>query len=61
VKAVVCAILAGAGPQRSRLLATLYRDERVRERDEVKRDGVGAILEKMFIGSLVKKQEVFVN
>jgi hypothetical protein len=41
-------------------LATLYRDERVRDREEVRRDGVGAILEKMYMGSLVKKQEVIV-
>jgi COP9 signalosome complex subunit 4 len=26
--AVTCTILAGAGPQRSRVLATLYKDER---------------------------------
>jgi len=26
--AIVCAILAAAGPQRSRMLATLYKDER---------------------------------
>ncbi|KAJ3372740.1 COP9 signalosome complex subunit 4 [Kappamyces sp. JEL0680] len=58
ISAVTCAILAGAGPQRSRLLATLYKDERVRERQEVKQDGVAAILEKMFLGSLVKREHV---
>ena len=26
--AAICAILASAGPQRSRMLATLYKDER---------------------------------
>lgn len=26
--AVVCAVLTSAGPQRSRMLATLYKDER---------------------------------
>lgn len=26
--AIICAILAAAGPQRSRMLATLYKDER---------------------------------
>ncbi|KAJ3041024.1 hypothetical protein HDU99_010118, partial [Rhizoclosmatium hyalinum] len=34
VQAVVCAILAPAGPGRSRLLATLYKDERTRESPE---------------------------
>jgi COP9 signalosome complex subunit 4 len=58
ISAVICTILAGAGPQRSRLLATLFKDERVREREEVQRDGVASILEKMFLGSLVKREQV---
>lgn len=41
-----------------RLLATIYKDERVRERQEVRKDGVSAILEKMYLGSLVKEVEV---
>lgn len=42
----------------SRLLATLYKDERVRERPELKKDGVAAILEKMYLGTLVKREHV---
>eukprot|EP01117_Protostelium_nocturnum_P008432 TRINITY_DN3016_c0_g1_i2.p1 TRINITY_DN3016_c0_g1~~TRINITY_DN3016_c0_g1_i2.p1 ORF type:complete len:259 (+),score=96.31 TRINITY_DN3016_c0_g1_i2:734-1510(+) len=39
---VICAILASAGPQRSRILATLYKDERTSKLE------VHLILEKMF-------------
>ena len=45
----------------NRLLATLYKDERVRERPELKKDGVSAILEKMYLGTLVKKEHVNLN
>ena len=41
-----------------RLLATLYKDERVRERPELQKDGVAAILEKMYLGTLVKREHV---
>jgi COP9 signalosome complex subunit 4 len=39
--AIICAILASAGPQRSRMLATLYKDERSSKTE------VYPILEKM--------------
>jgi COP9 signalosome complex subunit 4 len=52
--ACVCAILAPAGPQRTRLLATLYKDERVRERAEIQKNGVAPILEKMHLGRVCK-------
>ncbi|KAJ3120247.1 COP9 signalosome complex subunit 4 [Nowakowskiella sp. JEL0407] len=58
VNAVTCAVLASAGPQRSRMLATLYKDERVRERQEFKDVGVYAILEKVFLERVLRKHEV---
>ncbi|KAJ3078905.1 COP9 signalosome complex subunit 4 [Quaeritorhiza haematococci] len=58
IQAVTCAVLAGAGPQRSRMLATLYKDERVRERPELKEGGVYGILEKMYLGRVLRKSEV---
>eukprot|EP01121_Diplochlamys_sp_Union-15-3_P016939 TRINITY_DN5869_c0_g1_i3.p1 TRINITY_DN5869_c0_g1~~TRINITY_DN5869_c0_g1_i3.p1 ORF type:complete len:413 (-),score=74.42 TRINITY_DN5869_c0_g1_i3:16-1227(-) len=50
--AVICAILASAGPQRSRLLATLYKDERSSKLD------IFPILEKMFMDRVLRKEEV---
>ncbi|KAJ3279987.1 COP9 signalosome complex subunit 4 [Borealophlyctis nickersoniae] len=56
--AVTCAVLAPAGPQRSRMLATLYKDERVRERPELAAGGLQSILEKMYMGRVLRKTEV---
>jgi len=50
--AVVCAILAQAGPQRSRMLATLYKDERSSKLE------VYPILEKMYLEKILRKPEV---
>ena len=50
--AITCAILAPAGPQRSRTLAKLYKDERASDVDEF------SILEKMFLDRLLSKEEV---
>lgn len=50
--AIKCAILAPAGPQRSRALGRLYKDERASSLDEF------AILEKMFLDRLVAPAEV---
>eukprot|EP01111_Echinosteliopsis_oligospora_P004221 TRINITY_DN1672_c0_g1_i1.p1 TRINITY_DN1672_c0_g1~~TRINITY_DN1672_c0_g1_i1.p1 ORF type:complete len:399 (+),score=139.35 TRINITY_DN1672_c0_g1_i1:55-1251(+) len=50
--AVTCAILAKAGPQRSRVLATLYKDERSSKLD------IFPILEKMYLERILRKQEV---
>jgi len=50
--AVACALLADAGPQRSRLLAQLYRD------DEVKTLSGYLILEKVFLERLVEGDDV---
>ncbi|KAJ3034280.1 COP9 signalosome complex subunit 4 [Rhizophlyctis rosea] len=57
-QAVTCAVLAPAGPQRSRTLATLYKDERVRERPEMREGGLYPILEKMYLGRVLRKSEV---
>lgn len=51
-KAVTCAILASAGPQRSRVLGTLYKDERVKNSEHV------AILEKMYMEQLIRRPEL---
>eukprot|EP00743_Colponemidia_sp_Colp-15_P004745 GILK01005110.1.p1 GENE.GILK01005110.1~~GILK01005110.1.p1 ORF type:complete len:412 (+),score=83.92 GILK01005110.1:49-1236(+) len=50
--AVTCAILAAAGPQRSRILGTLYKDERTAQLDNYE------ILKKMFMDRLLRRPEV---
>jgi COP9 signalosome complex subunit 4 len=50
--AIKCAVLAPAGPVRSRLLGRLYRDERSAGLDE------HSILEKMFLDRLLTSEEV---
>jgi len=50
--AVTCAILAQAGPHRSRMLATLYKDERCQKLD------IYATLEKMYLERVLRKAEV---
>ena len=50
--AIVCAILAPAGPQRSRTLAKLYKDERAPDMEEF------SILENMFLDRLISLAEV---
>jgi COP9 signalosome complex subunit 4 len=49
---VQCAILASAGPKRSRVLATLYKDERTKDLP------IFPILEKMFLDRVLRKEEV---
>lgn len=51
-KAMTCAVLAPAGPQRSRALAKLYKDERAPQMDEF------GILENMFLNRLLSPTEV---
>ena len=51
-KAIVCAVLAGAGPQRSRLLGKLFKDERSVHLEEF------GILAKMFLDRLISPAEV---
>lgn len=50
--AIKCAVLAPAGPQRSRTLGRLYKDERAVTLDEF------PILEKMFLDRLLSPEEV---
>lgn len=50
--AITCAVLAPAGPLRSRSLAKLYKDERAHQVAEF------GILEKMFLDRLLSKEEV---
>lgn len=50
--AIRCAVLAPAGPQRSRALAGLYKDDRVTSVEEF------GILEKMFLDRLLTPEEV---
>jgi len=51
-RGVRAAILAPAGPQRSRLLALFYKDERTRSLPNF------PVLEKMFLGRILKPEEV---
>ncbi|KAI8621271.1 hypothetical protein BC830DRAFT_1094945 [Chytriomyces sp. MP71] len=57
VQAVICAILAPAGPVRSRLLATLYKDDRVRENPDVC-TLYYPILEKMYLDRILRPDEI---
>ncbi|KAG0236847.1 hypothetical protein BGW41_000318 [Actinomortierella wolfii] len=50
--AVVCAVLAPAGPQRSRMLATLYKDDRSQRLPHF------SILEKMYLDRVLRSGEV---
>ncbi|KAI8074915.1 cop9 complex subunit [Gongronella butleri] len=49
--AVQCAVLAGAGPQRSRTLATLYKDERTHQMASF------SILEKTYLERVIRPNE----
>lgn len=50
--AITCTILAAAGPQRSRMLATLYKDERSAKLP------VWPFLEKVYLERILRKHEV---
>lgn len=50
--AITAAVLAGAGPPRSKALAKLYRDDRASSTDEF------SILEKLFLDRLLSPEEV---
>jgi len=49
---VICSILAPAGPQRSRMLSTLFKDERSSKIE------IYPILEKMYLERILRKPEV---
>jgi COP9 signalosome complex subunit 4 len=55
---LICAILAGAGSQRTLMLNTLYKDERSKHPDFSDDSGLLSVLEKMVFGRILKKQEV---
>lgn len=50
--AMICTILASAGQQRSRMLATLYKDERCQQMPAY------SILEKMYLDRLIKRSDL---
>ncbi|GBF98333.1 COP9 signalosome complex subunit 4 [Raphidocelis subcapitata] len=50
--AIICTALAAAGPQRSRMLATLYKDERSSRLD------VFPFLEKVYLERILRRDEV---
>eukprot|EP01113_Clastostelium_recurvatum_P013710 TRINITY_DN17328_c0_g1_i1.p1 TRINITY_DN17328_c0_g1~~TRINITY_DN17328_c0_g1_i1.p1 ORF type:complete len:419 (-),score=82.18 TRINITY_DN17328_c0_g1_i1:146-1375(-) len=50
--AITCALLAPAGPPRSRMLATLYKDERSQRID------IYPVLEKMYLERVLRKAEI---
>jgi COP9 signalosome complex subunit 4 len=54
-KSLVCAILASAGPQRSRMLGLLFKDERTRD---VNGGKFYTVLEKMYSERLLRRAEV---
>ncbi|KAF2096551.1 COP9 signalosome-like protein complex subunit 4 [Rhizodiscina lignyota] len=51
-QAMICAVLAPAGPQRGRTLARLYKDDRANQVEEF------SILEKIFLDRLLSPEEV---
>ena len=50
--ALVCTVLASAGQQRSRMLATLFKDERCQQLPAV------SILEKMYLDRIIRRSEL---
>ncbi|KAJ9446353.1 COP9 signalosome complex subunit 4 [Diplonema papillatum] len=52
-QAIVCVMLSDAGPQRSRLLAALYKDDRTQELEELYR-----ILQKMLLDRLLRREDI---
>lgn len=51
-RAIICTVLAPAGPQRGRMLAKLYKDDRASQADDF------AILEKIFLNRLLSPAEI---
>ena len=54
-KSVVCVILGNAGPARTRLLGTLYKDDRTQN---VREGTLFPVVEKMYQGRLIKRAEL---
>mmetsp|Transcript_992 Transcript_992/g.1093 ORF Transcript_992/g.1093 Transcript_992/m.1093 type:complete len:405 (+) Transcript_992:155-1369(+) len=58
-KAVTCAVLGKAGPQRSRVLGLLYKDERIRSLDQIPRFASHAsVLTKMYTEQILRREEL---
>ena len=55
---LICSILAGAGPQRIKMLSTLYKDDRVQHCSEFKENGIYSVLEKMYLNRVLKRKQV---
>lgn len=51
-KALICTVLASAGQQRSRMLATLFKDERCQQLPAY------SILEKMYLDRIIRRSEL---
>jgi len=51
--AIICAILAPAGPQRSRILGLLYKDERSSKLESI----LYTMLQKMYFGRIIAKTD----
>ena len=58
-KAVTCAVLGKAGPQRSRVLGVLFKDERLRQLDYLPRySSHASVLIKMYTEQLLRRDEL---
>lgn len=58
-KAVTCAVLGKAGPQRSRVLGVLFKDERLRQLDYLpKYSSHASVLIKMYTEQLLRRDEL---
>jgi len=58
-KAVTCAVLGKAGPQRTRVLGLLYKDERIRSLEQLpKYTSHASILTKMYTQQLLRADEL---
>ncbi|KAJ3005032.1 COP9 signalosome complex subunit 4 [Thoreauomyces humboldtii] len=55
-QAVTCTVLASAGPQRSRMLATLYKDDRLASTPSLA--SANDILQKMYLGRILRMAQV---
>ncbi|RKO97806.1 hypothetical protein CXG81DRAFT_13745 [Caulochytrium protostelioides] len=57
-QSVVCTVLSPAGPQRVRMLAKLWKDDRVRQLEGVGDGGVLAVLERMYMDRILRPADV---
>lgn len=58
-KSVTCAILGKAGPQRSRILGTLFKDERINSLETMAGfEAHAKVLNRMYMEQIIKKTEL---